>query len=239
MKEIILNGAPHEHVNIYSTLEDLNPIFEERKHMKVILVNGSPHEHGCTYTALKEMCPIFEAHGIESEIFWIGNKPISGCIACGGCKKTGRCVINDSVNLFLDKAAEADGFIFGSPVHYAAISGALSSFMDRAFYGKNSLFADKPAAGVVSCRRGGASAAFDEINKYFTINNMPVVASQYWNQVHGTTPEEVLQDLEGMQTMRTLAQNMSWLLKCIEAGDKAGVQRPQREPKTPTNFIRK
>ncbi len=206
--------------------------------MKVILVNGSPHEHGCTFTALEEMSKTFAIQGIDSGIFWVGNKPISGCLGCGRCLKTGKCVIDDSVNAFLKKASAADGFVFGSPVHFASASGAITSFMDRAFYGRGAFFADKPAASVVSCRRGGASAAFDQLNKYFTISNMPVVSSQYWNQVHGNTPEEVRQDLEGLQTMRTLAANMSWLLKCIEAGKKAGVPMPQREPKTPTNFIR-
>jgi multimeric flavodoxin WrbA len=144
----------------------------------------------------------------------------------------------DPVNEFVEKAKSADGFVFGSPVHYAAASGALTSFMDRVFFGKGKVFADKPAAGIVSCRRGGASAAFDQIIKYFTICNMPVVSSQYWNQVHGRTAEEVLQDEEGMQTMRTLGVNMAWLLKCIEAGKKAGVEMPQREAGISTNFIR-
>ena len=206
--------------------------------MKVLLVNGSPHEHGCTYTALKEMSEIFNAQNIDNEIFWIGNKPISGCLGCKGCLKTGKCVINDCVNVFLEKASQADAFVFGTPVHFASASGALTSFMDRVFYGKGSLFADKPAASIVSCRRGGASATFDQLNKYYTISNMPVVSSQYWNQVHGNTPEEVKKDLEGMQTMRTLAVNMSWLIKCIDAGKKAGILMPQRENKISTNFIK-
>lgn len=213
---------------------------ERKMNMKVILVNGSPHAHGCTYTALKEIATTLEKQGIETEIFQLGTKPIGGCIACNSCiKNGGKCFMNeDPVNEFVEKAKQADGFVFGSPVHYAAASGALTSFMDRAFYGKGKVFADKPAAGIVSCRRGGASAAFDQINKYFTICNMPVVSSQYWNQVHGRTPEEVVQDEEGMQTMRTLGVNMAWLLKCIEAGKKAGVKMPQREATTPTNFIR-
>ncbi len=238
MKEIVINGGPHEQANTYSTLEELNSVFESRNRIKVVLVNGSPHEHGCTYTALQEMCGIFDAQGIENEIFWVGNRPVSGCLGCGACVPSGRCIIDDRVNLFLEKAVTADGFVFGSPVHYASASGAITSFMDRAFYGKGNIFADKPAAAVVSCRRGGASAAFDQLNKYFTISNMPVVSSQYWNQVHGNTPAEVMQDLEGLQTMRTLALNMSWLLKCIEAGRKAGVEAPVREPKVATNFIR-
>lgn len=206
--------------------------------MKVILVNGSPHAKGCTFTALTEVAETLMANGIETEIMQLGTQPISGCLGCGSCIKTGKCFIDDVVNVFLSKAGEADGFVFGSPVHYAAASGHLTSFLDRVFFGKSALFAYKPGAAVVSCRRGGASAAFDQINKYFTINNMAVVSSQYWNQVHGNTPEEVKQDLEGMQTMRTLGRNMAWLLKCIEAGKKSGIPLPEREPKINTNFIR-
>lgn len=205
--------------------------------MKVILVNGSPHQHGCTYTALSEIATTLQKEQIETEIFWVGNKPISGCIACKGCFKTGKCVINDTVNLFLEKAERADGFIFGSPVHYAGASGMLTSFMDRAFYHKAGLFQGKPAAAIASCRRGGASATFDQLNKYFTICSMPVVSSQYWNMVHGNTPDEVRQDLEGLQTMRTLGQNMAWLLGCIDAGKKAGITFPEHEEKVATNFI--
>ncbi|GAB6180483.1 flavodoxin family protein [Desulfotomaculum defluvii] len=206
--------------------------------MKVLLVNGSPHANGCTFTALTEVADTLKTHGIETEIVQLGNKPISGCLGCGVCMKKGNCFMDDPVNLFLSKVKDADGFIFGSPVHYAAASGHLTSFLDRVFYGKSDLFANKLGAAVVSCRRGGASSAFDQINKYFTISNMPIVSSQYWNQVHGNTPEEVKQDLEGMQTMRTLGHNMAWLLKCIEAGKNAGIPLPKREPKTATNFIR-
>ncbi len=206
--------------------------------MKVILANGSPKEKGCTYTALCEVAGALEKNGIETEIFWVGAKPIAGCIGCGACSKSGKCFVDDCVNVFVEKAKTADGFVFGSPVHYAAASGALTSFLDRAFYGKGAVFAGKPGAAVVSCRRGGASAAFDQLNKYFTINNMPVVSSQYWNQVHGNTPEEVKKDAEGMQTMRTLGNNMAWLLKCIEAGAAAGITFPEREPAVRTNFIR-
>ena len=206
--------------------------------MKVLLVNGSPHAKGCTFTALTEVAETLKANGIDTEIMHLGTKPISGCLGCGKCFKTGKCFIDDVVNVFLDKAPEADGFVFGSPVHYAAASGQLTSFLDRVFYGKSALFYNKPGAAVVSCRRGGASAAFDQINKYFTINNMPIVSSQYWNQVHGNTPEEVKQDLEGMQTMRTLGRNMAWLLKCIEAGKNAGIPLPEQEPRLRTNFIR-
>ena len=206
--------------------------------MKVLLVNGSPHSNGCTYTALCEVAGALEAQGIETEIFQVGTKSISGCLGCAACIKTGKCVIDDVVNEFVEKAKEADGFVFGSPVHFASASGALTSFMDRAFYGKGAVFANKPAAAIMSCRRGGATATLDQLIKYFTISNMPVVSSQYWNMVHGNTPDEVRQDLEGMQTMRTLGVNMAWLLKCIEAGKAAGIELPQREAKVATNFIR-
>ncbi len=207
--------------------------------MKVILVNGSPHAKGCTYTALSEAAEALEKNGIETEIFQTGNKPIQGCIGCMSCKKTGKCFNNsDTVNEFVEKAESADGFIFGSPVHYASASGGITSFMDRAFYSGGGKLMGKPAAGVVSCRRGGASSTFDQLNKYFTINCMPIVSSQYWNQVHGNTPEEVKQDLEGLQTMRTLANNMAWLLKCIEAGKEKGINFPDREQPIRTNFIR-
>ena len=185
--------------------------------MKVILVNGSPHEKGCTYTALKEVEKSLNENDVETEIFWLGNKPIAGCIGCGSCLKTGECFVKDKVNEFLSKVPETDGFIFGTPVHFASTSGMLSSFMDRAFYGRKALFSYKPASAVVSCRRAGATSALDQINKYFSISNMPIVSSQYWNMVYGTTPEEVKKDEEGMQTMRTLGNNMAWLLKCIFA----------------------
>ena len=214
--------------------------------MKVLLVNGSPHKDGCTYTALTEVAKELNAAGVETEIFWLGTKPISGCLGCGACCRrgpngeapTGRCVIDDIVNEFIAKAMEADGFIFGSPVHYAALSGALTSFMDRAFYGKGAIYRYKPAAGIVSARRGGTTAAFDQINKYFTISSMPVVSSKYWNMVHGSNPDQVRQDEEGMQVMRELGRNMAWLLKCIEAGRAAGIPDPVKEVPVMTNFIR-
>ena len=205
--------------------------------MKVLLVNGSPHKEGCTYTALQEVATTLEKNGIETEIFWLGVKEIAGCIGCGACGKTGECFRKDVVNEFVEKAAKADGYIFGSPVHYAAASGALTSFMDRAFYSGGKTMTGKPGAAVVSCRRGGASAAFAQLNKYFTISNMPVVSGTYWNQVHGNTPDEVKQDLEGMQNMRAIGRNMAWLLKCIEAGKNAGIELPFREEKIKTNFI--
>ena len=206
--------------------------------MKVLLVNGSPDAKGCSYTALADVAGALENQGIETEIFQLGVKPISGCIACGSCRKTGKCFLDDPVNEFVEKAAQADGFIFGSPVHYAAASGMLTSFMDRVFYSGGVNMQNKPAAAVISARRAGTTATFDQINKYFTISNMPIVSSQYWNMVHGSTPEDVKQDLEGMQTMRALGNNMAWLLKCIEAGKAAGINLPEKEDRVWTNFIR-
>jgi len=208
--------------------------------MKVLLINGSPKVKGCTYTALFEVAKALENENIETEIFHLGNKPIRGCTACGSCfkSKSGKCVFDDDVvNIALEKAKEADAFVFGSPVHYGGASGEITSFLDRFFYAGNG-FQYKPGAAVVSCRRGGATSAFDQLNKYFTLSSMPVVSSQYWNMVHGNSPEEVKQDLEGMQTMRTLGKNMAWLLKCIEAGKKAGINLPEKEPRVATNFIR-
>jgi multimeric flavodoxin WrbA len=208
--------------------------------MKVLLINGSPRAKGCTYTALCEISKELEKENIETEIFHVGNKPIRGCTACGGCSKynSGKCVFDDdTVNIALEKAKGVDGFIFGSPVHYAGASGQITSFLDRFFYAGDG-FQYKPGAAIVSCRRGGSTAAFDQLNKYFTISNMPIVSSQYWNMVHGNTPEEVKQDLEGMQTMRTLGKNMAWLLKSIQAGREAGVKLPEKEPRAVTNFIR-
>ncbi|MHB1393987.1 MAG: flavodoxin family protein [Clostridia bacterium] len=208
--------------------------------MKVLLINGSPKAKGCTYTALCEVAKELEKENIETEIFHVGNKPIRGCMACGGCSRdnSGKCSFeDDTVNIALEKAETADGFIFGSPVHYAAASGQITSFLDRFFYSGNS-FQYKPGAAIVSCRRGGSTAALEQLNKYFTISNMPVVSSQYWNMVHGNTPEEVKQDLEGMQTMRVLGKNMAWLLKSIQAGKEAGVNLPEKELRARTNFIR-
>lgn len=206
--------------------------------MKVLLINGGPHRNGATYTALKEIADTLLTEGIDSEILWLGNDPIAGCIACAVCKKQGRCFRGDIVNEVADKLADYDGFVFGSPVHYAASSGAISSFMDRLFMSSSAKMYMKPAAAVVSCRRGGASAAFDEINKYFTISSMPVVSSQYWNQIHGVNAEEALKDEEGLQTMRTLAKNMAYMIKAFAAAKDAGIEPPQREKGIRTNFIR-
>lgn len=206
--------------------------------MKVILVNGSPHQKGCTYTALQEVKKTLEKNEIETEEFWIGNKPVAGCIGCGKCLETGQCFVEDKVNEFLQIVPETDGFVFGTPVHFASGSGMITSFMDRVFYGRRNLFKNKLGACIVSCRRGGATSTFDQINKYFAMNNMPIVTSQYWNMVHGSKPEDVLKDEEGMQTMRTLANNMAWLLKCMDAGKKAGIKEPENEKIILTNFIK-
>lgn len=211
--------------------------------MKVLLVNGSPHENGCTYTALKEVEKTLIEEGIETEMFWIGNKPISGCIGCYACRNIGKCVINDIVNSFVEKAKDYDGFIFGTPVHYAGMSGLMTSFMDRVFYstgngGKNSYFRYKPVASVISARRAGTTATYDQINKYFGISQMPIISTRYWNMVHGAKPEDVEKDEEGMQSMRFLARNMAYFLKCIEAGREKGIEEPKREKVVLTNFIR-
>ena len=209
--------------------------------MKVLLVNGSPHREGCTYTALNEVAKELNNERIETEIFWVGIKPISGCIACHKCSDMGKCVFNDVVNEFAEKAKKADGFVFGTPVHYAAASGAITSFMDRLFYSTFSnpdIFRLKPAATVVSARRAGTTATFDQLNKYYTMTQMPVISSRYWNMVHGSNPEEVKKDEEGMQIMRILGKNMAYYLKCIEAGKEKGVNPPSIEEITFTNFIR-
>ncbi len=206
--------------------------------MKVLLVNGSPHSKGCTFTALTEVSKSLNENGIETEIISLGISPIAGCIACGACKKNGQCFRKDIVNEFVDKAKNADGFIFGTPVHYASASGALTSFLDRVFICGSKELKYKPGATITSARRGGTTATFDQINKYFTINNMPIVSSQYWNMVHGNSPEEVMQDKEGLQVMRVLGKNMAWLLKCIELGKANGVNIPDQEDKISTNFIR-
>ena len=211
--------------------------------MKVMLVNGSPHKNGCTNRALEEVASALNAEGVDTEIFWIGAKPVGGCIACHGCDRKGCCVFDDVVNEFRPKALEADGFIFGAPVHYAHAAASLLGFMDRAFYsngraGEPDAFSFKPAAAVTSARRGGTTAAFEDINKFFTIKQMPVVSSRYWNNVHGNTTEEVEQDKEGLWTMRQLGRNMAWMLKCLEAGRAAGVGLPAQEAGESTNFIR-
>ena len=210
--------------------------------MKVLLVNGSPHKEGCTYTALAEVGNALNQSGIDTDVFWIGSKPLSGCIACKSCIQKNRCVFDDAVNDFLELAGDYDGFIFGTPVHWAGASGAITSFLDRVFYadlnGGGNRFLLKPAAVVMSARRAGTTATWDQVNKYFGLMQMPIITSRYWNMVHGAKPEDVQQDAEGLQTLRVLGRNMAWFLKCKEAGEKAGIQLPEQEPMTFTNFIR-
>ncbi|MEG0366002.1 MAG: flavodoxin family protein [Coprobacillus sp.] len=205
--------------------------------MKVLLINGSPNIKGCTFTALEEVATTLNREGVETEIIHVGNKDLRGCIGCRQCKTKGKCVFNDFVNEIAPKFQECDGIIIGSPVYYASANGTLISFIDRLFYSVTTDKTMKVGAAVVSCRRGGASATFDEINKYFTISGMPVVSSQYWNSVHGNTPDEVRQDKEGMQIMRTLGKNMAFLLKSIELGKKE-YGLPEKEEHIFTNFIR-
>lgn len=211
--------------------------------MKVLLVNGSCNKNGCTFTALKEISDTLNKQDIETEIIQLGSSPYRDCIGCGGCRKSdeGKCVFDDDiVNTIIEKAKTSDAFVFGSPVYYAHPSGRLLSVMDRIFYAGGKFFEYKPAAAIVSARRSGTTASLDAIIKHFTINNMPVVSSNYWPMVHGgqNKPDEVKQDLEGLQIMRTLGLNMALMLKNIEAGKKAGVQKPQLEDKIWTNFIR-
>ena len=210
--------------------------------MKVLLVNGSPHKEGCTYTALTAVADALAAEGIDPQMFWIGTKPLSGCIACKICVQKKKCVFDDKVNEFLDIAGDFDGFVFGSPVHWGGATGAITSFLDRAFYadfcGGGNRFLLKPAATVISARRAGTTATWDQLNKYFGLMQMPIVTSRYWNMVHGTDPEEVKQDAEGMQVMRILGKNMAWSLKCKQAGLEAGIKLPEQETVTFTNFIR-
>ena len=206
--------------------------------MKVLLVNGSPHPKGSTNRALEEVASTLEENGISTEIVWIGNKAISGCLGCGQCRKEKKCIIEDVVLEVQEKAKECDGFIFGTPVHYASPSGNMLSLMDRLFYSASGQLYMKPAATVVSTRRSGATSTFDVMNKYYTISQMPVVSSTYWNNVHGNEEDETIQDEEGMLTMRNLGRNMAYILKCMEAGKEKGVALPDREPRKFTNFIR-
>ena len=188
--------------------------------MKVLLINGSPNKDGCTYTALMEVASALNANDIETEVFHIGTEAQRGCLGCGKCWELKKCVFNgDKCNELAEKMKVADGVVVGSPVYYAGPNGALCALLDRVFFSNGSNFKHKPAACVVVCRRGGASAAFDRLNKYFTISQMPVVSSQYWNAAHGFTPDDIRRDLEGLQIMRTLGNNMAWLLKCIKDGN--------------------
>ena len=206
--------------------------------MKVILLNGSPHEKGCTYTALYETELILKENGAQTEIAQLPEGPIQGCIGCYSCRATARCVYEDGVNALGDKVAEADGLIVGSPVYYGGIAGSLKAALDRLFFSNSSRFAGKPAAAVVCARRGGLVTAFEDINRYFGISHMPVVTSQYWNQVHASIPQEVEKDEEGMQTLRTLARNMIWLIRCIQLGKEQRIPFPEHEKRLRTNFIR-
>jgi len=201
--------------------------------MKVLLFNGSPRAEGNTYIALSEIATVLAHHGIESEIFQLGTDPVRGCLACRKCKTTSKCVFDDVVNRLVEKASQCDGFIFGTPVYYGSANGAMCAVLDRAFYSAAAVFTGKPCASIVVCRRGGAATAFDRLNKYFTINQMPVVTSQYWNAVHGHEPEHVRSDLEGLQIMRVIGYNMAWLLKCIAAG---GPPPKAEEKRMVTNF---
>lgn len=205
--------------------------------MKVLLINGSPHEKGCTYTALSEVAAELEKNGVETEIVWTGTNPVRGCIGCGGCKKAGKCVFDDDVlNSILEKAKTADGYIFGSPVHYAAMSGTMSCVMDRLFMAGGASMQYKPAAGISSARRAGTTATYDQLGKYIGINRMLNVPSQYWNMVHGSKAEDVQKDKEGLQIMRTLGKNMAWLLKVLECAKENGIELPENETPIKTGF---
>ena len=206
--------------------------------MKVLMLNGSPKERGNTGLALEEIGKQLEKEGIDYEVFQLGGAPVRDCIGCGQCTEEGCVFTDDGVNAFIAKAKEADGFVFGTPVYYAHPSGRILSFLDRAFYSGSAAFACKPGASVAVARRGGTSASFDVLNKYFGISRMPVVGSTYWNLVHGAKVGEAAEDAEGLQTMRNLARNMAYLLKCQEAGRQAGVPLPETERGSRTNFIR-
>lgn len=208
--------------------------------MKVLMFNGSARPHGCTFTALSEIGRQLEKEGIDSQIIQIGGQPIRDCIGCKACSKLdGQCVFNDDpINEWILLAREADGFIFGTPVYYAHPSGRLLSVLDRMFYAGSSAFRHKPGAAVASARRAGTTASLDAVNKYFAFAQMPMVPSNYWNMVHGNTPEEVLQDLEGLQTMRNLARNLAWMLRLIRLGRENGLVAPEAETDQRTNFIR-
>lgn len=209
--------------------------------MKVLLVNGSPNQKGCTYTALCEVGTQLEKAGITADHFWIGNKPIAGCIGCGYCMKHGRCHYDDTVNEFLGLAKDYDGFVFGAPVHFASAAASMIAFMDRVFFVDQfsgaHRFMFKPGAALVSARRAGTTAALEELNKYLLYAQMPIAASRYWNMVHGQNPDEVRQDTEGIQIMRVLGRNMAWLMRNLEAGKKAGIGILEQETRISTNFI--
>jgi len=207
--------------------------------MKVLLFNGSTRKVGCTYTALSVIAQILNNESIETEILQMGANPVRDCIGCGKCEGTGRCIFNDDiVNEWIEKVQSADGYIFGTPVYFAHPSGQIQSLLDRMFMAGGEYFTHKPGAVITSARRGGTTASIDTLSKYFGIQQMPVISSTYWNMVHGNTPDEVKQDREGMQTMRNLGRNMAWILKCIDAGKRQGISKPNSETTEWTNFIR-
>ncbi|MBR2048709.1 MAG: flavodoxin family protein [Oscillospiraceae bacterium] len=205
--------------------------------MKVLLINGSPRVNGNTALALKQMAEVFQEQGIEAELFHAGKEPIRGCVACGSCYKTGRCIFDDLVNELATKFEAADGLVVGSPVYYASANGTLVALLDRLFYSTHFSKQMKVGASVAVARRGGCSATFDQLNKYFTISGMPVASSHYWNSVHGTAPGEAQQDAEGIATVRNLAKNMAFLMKSIELG-KQRYGLPEYDKRSMTNFIR-
>ena len=206
--------------------------------MKVLLLNGSIHENGTTMRAINEIIGVFNAEGVETEVIQLGAEPVSDCLACRSCSKTGKCVIDDGVNEFVAKAREADGFVFATPVYYAHPSGRIFDFLDRVFFSGSDAFAFKPGAAVAVARRGGTTAALDAINKYFGISQMPIAGSTYWNNVHGHNAAAAELDEEGMQTMRNLARNMAWMMRCFEMGKNNGIEYPATESEAKTNFIR-
>lgn len=210
--------------------------------MKVLLLNGSPHEKGCCYASLQVIEQELNNENIDTSIFWVGNKPIQPCIACFACTKLGKCAFNDKINEFLEEAQNYDGFVFASPVHYAAASGSIVPFLHRAFMAEASsgkhIFRLKPATAIATARRAGTTATLDQLNKYFQIAEMPIISGRYWNMVHGLTPDEIYQDKEGIQNLHILARNMAYFLKCKEAAEKAGIPSPKAEAAVWTNFIR-
>ncbi len=205
--------------------------------MKVLVINGSPHPQGCTARALREVMDTLRAEGVETELMEIGGQALRGCRGCRSCRKTGKCVFDDAVNEAAEKLRGADGLLVGSPVYFSSPNGTLISFLDRLFYSAGKSFYGKPAAAVVSCRRGGASASFEVLNQYFTVSGMPVVPSSYWNSVHGSTAEDVEKDLEGLQVMRNLGRNMAFLLRAIAAGKEREGAFPAAEPTVHTSFM--
>ena len=207
--------------------------------MKVLLVNGSSHARGTTMRALEEMISVFSAAGVETEVIQLGGKPLADCLQCGKCSELGRCVIaNDGVNEFVEKARAADGFVFASPVYYAHPSGRLFSFLDRAFFSASDAFRFKPGAAVAVARRGGTTATLDAINKYFGISEMPTVGSTYWNLAHGLVAADVVEDAEGLQTLRNAARHMVWMMRCFALGKEHGILAPETEHSVFTNFVR-